>query len=278
MFLRFFRENQLTAVGAVLVLVLVGAAILAPNITPYGPQEMQLKQKHQPPSLSHPFGTDFFGRDVLTRIVYGIRISLLIGVLVVSINMLVGVTVGLISGYYGGWIENLFMQITDIFLVFPTILFALAIMAVRGQGFASLILAMTLKGWTAFARLTRSEVLHLKEKEFILAARSVGASTGLILIRHVLANCVSIILVYASLAIATPILSEAALSFLGLGLPPPTPSLGLMLAAERAYMMRAWWTVTFPGLTIMMTVLGFNLLGDGLRDILDPRLTGGRST
>ncbi len=264
--------SGLTWIGIIIVSILILLAISAPYITPYTPVEQNLFNQHQPPSMSHPLGTDFFGRDILTRVLYGLRLSLTLGVIVVSINAVIGVILGVVGGYFGGWLDEIIMRITDIFLAFPTLLFALAIMAVLGQGFRGLIIAMTLKGWTTFARLSRSEVLAVKNLDYISSAHSMGASSLRIILSHVLPNIASVIFVYASLAIATPILGEAALSFLGLGVPPPTPSLGRLLAEERAHMLRAWWAVVSPGMVIMLAVLGFNLIGDGLRDILDPKV------
>lgn len=197
-------RNKPTALGALIVFAFLAAALLAQFLTPFGFEEMNYAKSHVPPSVEHPFGTDFFGRDILTRVLHGARISLLLGLVVVLINMVVGVAVGLVAAYFGGWVDNLFMRVTDMFLAFPTLLFALTIMAVVGPGFGSLVVAMTLKGWTEFARLTRSQVLSLKEQDFVMAAQGLGAAHPRIMMRHLLTNCVSIIFVYASLAITTP--------------------------------------------------------------------------
>lgn len=273
--LRSIRRGNLTFLGVGIISAFVLGAILAPWLTPYGYGEMNYGASHSAPSMAHPLGTDFFGRDILSRVLYGIRLSLLLGVIVVTINMVVGTAIGLIAGYFGGWVGNVLMRVTDMFLALPLILFALAIMAVRGPGFDGLVIALTLTGWTGFARLTRAQVLAIREQEFVVAARGLGASAARVVVRHVLTNGISTTFVYASLAITVPILAESALSFLGLGLSPPTPSLGLMLAGERMYMMRAWWSTAFPGVAIMLLVLGFNLVGDGLRDALDPKSVTG---
>lgn len=259
-------------VGALIAGLFVAAGVGAPVIAPYDPAEMRVGQRHSFPAADHILGTDTFGRDIFSRILYGARISLVIGVLTISIDALVGIPIGLAAGFYGARFDNVSMRVVDVFIAFPTLLFALAIMAVRGAGFANLILAMTLKGWTTFARLTRAEVLSVKERQYVEAARALGASNMRIMLRHVMPNVLASLIVYGTLAVSTPILTEASLSFLGLGLPPPTPSWGLMMAGERAYMTRAWWSVTFPGLAVALAVLGLNLLGDALRDALDPTL------
>lgn len=271
-FTRAFLRQRLAAIGAVLLVVLILVAVFGPLLSPYSPYRLSPVDKYESLSLRHPMGTDFFGRDVLTRLMYGLRTSLAIAVLVESIGLVFGVTIGLLSGYLGGGVDMVLMRITDAFLAFPSLLFALAIMSVRGEGFVNLVIALALQGWTGYARLTRAEGLKIRHLEYIEAARVTGASNRLILVRHVLPNSIGTIIVYATLALPIPILAAAALSFLGLGLPVNTASLGNMINVDHGYMRYAWWATTFPGLAIAAIVLAFNFLGDGLRDALDPRL------
>jgi len=269
---RAFAQNRLAVAGASLLVALLLLAAVGPWFSPYNPYALALGERHQPPSWRHPMGTDFFGRDVATRLMYGLRTSLAIAVLVESIGLVVGVTVGAVSAYVGRTTDLVLMRLTDAFLAFPSLLFALAIMAVRGQGFGNLLLALALKEWTGYARLARAETLKIRECEYVEAARAVGARHRRILLRHILPNAISTVVVYATLALPVPILAEAALSFLGLGLPIDVPSLGNMINVDHGYMRAAWWAVTFPGLAVAASVLAFNFLGDGLRDALDPRL------
>lgn len=273
LFRRVIR-NRLALLGLVLVLLNLGMVLFAPMVSPYDPFQMSLSERHGAPSAKHLLGTDFFGRDILSRIIHGSRISFLLGISVVSVSLAVGTVLGLVAGYFGGWVDALIMRITDIFLTFPSILFAMAIMAVRGAGFSNVVIALVITTWTGFTRLVRAEVLSLKSREYIQAAESIGARTGRILFLHLLPNVMAPIIVQASMGMAAPILTEAALSFLGLGMPADVPSWGLMLSVDRDFIDTAWWSVTFPGLAIALTVLGFNLLGDGLRDALDPKLRG----
>ncbi len=269
--LRRFLRNPLNTAGLLVVTVVMLVALLAPWIAPHDPYKINPFHAHRPPGGEYLLGTDMFGRDVLSRLLYGARISLLVGLIVTSVSALVGVVVGVISGYYGGRIDSIFMRITDAFMTFPGIILALAVMAALGSGFATLILALSLSGWSTFARLTRAETLAIREREFITASRAIGGSDFRLMFRHIAAALVPTLLVYASLRLAVPILSEASLSFLGLGLPAPLASWGRMIATDRENLSIAWWAVTFPGLAIMLVVLGFNLLGDGLRDTLDPK-------
>lgn len=271
---RRLARNRLALLGLGLVVINLGMVLFAPVISPYDPFQMSLTERHVAPGAKHLLGTDFFGRDILSRIIYGARVSFLLGITVVSISLVVGTALGLVAGYFGGWVDALIMRITDIFLTFPSILFAMAIMAVRGAGFSNVVIALVITTWTGFTRLVRAEVLSLRSREYIQAAESIGARTGRILLLHLLPNVLAPIIVQASMGMAAPILTEAALSFLGLGMPAHVPSWGLMLSVDRDFIDTAWWSVTFPGLAIAMTVLGFNLLGDGLRDALDPRLRG----
>ena len=249
-------------------------ALFAPHMTPHPPDEMALMNRHLPPSSVHWFGTDFYGRDVLSRVIMGSRITLAIGVVALLVQAAVGVSLGLLAGHFGGVIDIAVMRVTDIFMSFPTILLALAIMAVSGGGFWNLILALTIKDWTSFARIVRSQVMSLRNRDFVAGAIALGAGHPRVMVRHLLPNCLAVIIVHSTLALSIPILAESSLSFLGLGLPIDSASWGSMAAVGRAYMRNAWWAVTFPGLAITAVVLGTNLLGDALRDALDPRLGG----
>lgn len=269
---KFITKNPLASLGLLLVLANLAMVLFAPQLAPYDPEQMQLIKRHTAPCLEHPLGTDFYGRDILSRIIYGARISFSLGLCVVSGGLLVGTTIGVLSGYFGGRVDSILMRITDIFITFPQLLLAMAIMAVWGAGFGNVVFALTVTGWPAFARLARAETLSLKGREYIQAIQSLGAGTPRILFRHLLPNILAPIIVQASMGMAAPILTEAALSFLGLGMPPNIPSWGGMLSVDRDFIETAWWSVTFPGLAIAFSVLGFNLFGDGLRDILDPKL------
>jgi len=265
-------KNPTAVIGLIIISFAVFVAVFAPYLAPYDPFMMSLPRAHEPPSLDHPLGTDFFGRDILTRIIHGTRISLLMGITVVSIRAGIGIILGLIAGFYRGIVESIIMRITDAVIAFPAIVLALAIMAYRGQGLFNVMIALSIVGWTGYARLVRGEVLSLREREYITAARGLGMRDLRIIFRHILPNCLASIIIFATVGIAAPIISEAGLSFLGLGARSDQVTWGFMLSTGRPYLRDAWWTVTFPGLAIMIVVLGFNLLGDGLRDVLDPRL------
>lgn len=268
---RQFFENRLNVVGLVIVSTVVFAAVFAPYIAPYSPTEQDLFNRLAAPSLEHPMGTDQYGRDLFSRILYGARISLRIAVIVVSITLTIGTTVGVISGYVGGWVDEALMRIVDILLAFPGILLALVIAGILGPSLTNIMIALAVVGWTQYARVIRGSVLSVKEQEFIKSAQLMGVSKPRLLVRHVLPNVISPVVVLATMDMAYVILGTAGLSFLGLGAQPPTPEWGTMLAAGREYITTAWWLVNVPGVAIMFTVLGFNLLGDGLRDVLDPR-------
>lgn len=270
--LKQLLKSQLAIVGLVIVVVLVLTALLAPLIAPHNPAEIVLRNRLQAPGGEHLLGTDDLGRDVLSRLIYGARVSLVVGVSVVFFRALIGITVGLMAGYFGGKLDAWLMRITDIFIAFPGILLALAIMAIWGTGLDRVVVALSVAGWPQFARLVRGEVLSLKEREYVDAGRALGSSSPQIILKHVLPNVLPIIVVYASLNISSPIVAEAALSFLGLGIQPPDVSWGSMLSSAHRYMRVAWWLATFPGLAITITVIGFNLFGDGVRDALDPRM------
>jgi peptide/nickel transport system permease protein len=258
--------------GGAVVIVLIIVAIAAPYFAPYDPMDQDLANSMAGPSMTHLAGTDVHGRDIFSRIIHGTRISLRIGFLGMLLGCVVGVILGLVSGYYGGWLDTIIMRLLDVQLAFPGLLVAICIIAIIGPGLENVILAVGIFSVPLFARVTRAQVLSLKEQEFILAARMMGAQDGRIMVTHLLPNAVAPILVLCTLRIATAILTAASLSFLGLGAQPPTPEWGAMLSDGRAYLSIAPHVATTPGLAILITVLAFNLLGDGLRDALDPRL------
>ncbi len=247
-------------------------SIFAPVVATHNPTEQSLRNQLRPPSSEHYFGTDDLGRDIFSRVIYGSRISLLVGVGVMTLRGIIGITVGMVAGFVGGRTDHILMRISDAVISFPGILLALAIMAIWGAGLVNVIIALSVVGWPQFTRLVRAEVLSIREREYVEAARGLGLSDVGIMIRHVFPNILPLIIVYASLTISAPIVSEAALSFLGLGIQPPDVSWGRMLSGAQRYMRVAWWMATIPGLAITLTVLSFNLLGDGLRDALDPRM------
>ena len=267
-----FRRNRLALAGAGVVGLLFILSFLAPLVTPYDPARLDAWHVLLPPSGSHWFGTDELGRDVFTRIVYGARISLKVGFVAVGIATLIGTAVGLVAGFYGGWLDSLLMRLVDIMLCFPTFFLILAVIAMLEPSIWYIMIIIGLTGWMGVARLVRAEVLTLREREFVLAARALGASDLRIIVRHILPNALSPVLVAATLGVAGAILTESALSFLGIGVQPPTPSWGNILTAGKDYIEFAWWLSLFPGLAILVTVLAYNLLGEGLRDALDPRL------
>lgn len=264
-------DNYFAMFGLAVVVVLVLVAIFAPLIAPYGPTEADYTAIRESPNIHHPFGTDNYGRDVFSRVVYGARYTVFLGVVIVGIEMIIGVSLGLIAGYYGGWTEAAIMRLVDISLSIPGIVLALAIAGIMGGGLVSLIIAVSLVGWRGFTRLVRGDVKSLMEEEYIDAAESAGVSDFRIIMRYLLPNAMSSIIVYATLTIPTVILWSAALSFLGMGVQPPKPEWGAIIAAGRGQLAQQWWVSTFPGLAIMVTVIGFNAVGDGLRDALDPK-------
>jgi peptide/nickel transport system permease protein len=274
-FTRRFLRNRIGVSGAAIVLVTLAVAILAPLIAPYGPEETHPNWKLFAPNEYFLLGTDEFGRDILSRIIFGARISLEVGLISVSVAVLIGATTGLISGFFSGWIDAIAMRCMDVLFAFPAILLAIGIMAVLGTGIANAMLAIGIVYAPSFARLARASVLSLKEMEFVQAARVLGLGELRILARHVTPNVLAPMIVQISFSLSTAILTEAALSFLGLGTPPSVPSWGSMLSSSRRYVELDPWPAIFPGLAIMLLVLGFNLFGDGLRDVLDPRLRAG---
>ncbi|MGH2452871.1 MAG: ABC transporter permease [bacterium] len=273
-FWRRARRRRNLVAGGILVGMLVVAAVFAPWIAPYDPiRDANLENNLRSPGGTFLLGTDTFGRDVFSRIVYGARISLGIGVVVQAVALTMGLTLGLLSGFYGGWTDNLIMRVAEVIFAFPGLLFAIAVMAVIGPSLYNVFLALGLVGWTSLARVVRGQVFAIKAYEYVEAARALGASNGRIILRHLLPNTLAPAIVLVTLGIGHAILAEASLSFLGLGAQPPAPSWGSMLTVGRDYLSLAPWLSVYPGLAIFLTVIGFNLLGDGLRDLLDPRMS-----
>lgn len=271
-FMKRLLKNKLAAIGLFIITFLILVAVFAPVLTSYDYKNPDLINRLQSPSSEHWFGTDDLGRDLFTRIVYGARTSLWVGFFSVLGSVVAGTVLGLLAGYYGRWVDMLISRIFDIMLAFPSILLAIAIVAVLGPSLQNALLAIAIVNIPTFGRLVRAKVLSLKEEEFVLAARAIGMKDSRILFMHILPNSLSPIIVQATLGIATAILEAAALGFLGLGAQPPEPEWGKMLSDSRQFIQNAPWTVIFPGFSIMLTVLGFNLVGDGLRDILDPKM------
>ncbi|HKL13053.1 MAG TPA: ABC transporter permease [Halanaerobiales bacterium] len=265
-----FKKNKMAVIGTFLILLQFFIAIFAPFLAPYDPYEQNLMKMTLPVGTEgHLLGTDNFGRDILSRLIYGSRISLIVGLSSVLFGLLIGVTLGLIAGYYSK-LDNIIMRLIDIMLSFPGVLLALAIIAMLGPGLINVIIAISIWSIPTFTRLVRSQVLQIKEYEYVLAAEALGVKDHKILIKHILPNCIGPIIVYATLRIASAILSAAALSFLGLGAQPPLPEWGAMVSAGRSFIYNAPHMIIVPGLAIMMLVLSFNLVGDGLRDAFDP--------
>jgi peptide/nickel transport system permease protein len=258
-------------VGAAIVLLAIVGAIAAPWAAPYDPSEQQLALRLERPSLSHPLGLDELGRDIFSRVLAGARVSLFVGLTVVGISSILGVLLGSIAGYFGGWLDDLISRAIDVLLAFPGILLAIALVAVLGPSLSNVVIALSVIGWVGYARLVRGQVLKARELEFVQAARALGAGTTRILLRHVVPTTMPAVMVQATLGMAGAILAEASLSFLGLGVQPPTPSWGTMLNGGRLHLLDAPHLTIFPGAAIAALVLGFNFLGDGLRDALDPK-------
>lgn len=264
-------HNRMAMIGAAIVLVMFVMAMAAPLLGG-DPGAIDIVQRLQPPGWQHPLGTDDLGRDVFTRILYGARISLLVGFVAVGIATAIGIVLGALAGYYGRWVDALLMRFVDVMLCFPTFFLILAVIAFLDPSIWNIMIIIGLTGWMGVARLVRAEFLSLRERDFVLAVRAIGASDARIIFRHVLPNALSPVLVSATLGVAGAILTESALSFLGIGVQPPTPSWGNMLIAGKQTLGTAWWLSVFPGLAILVTVLGYNLLGEGIRDALDPRI------
>jgi peptide/nickel transport system permease protein len=277
--LRKLLENKGAVFGLIMVFGVIFCAVLAPVISPHDPILQDVEKRLIPPvwqegaDPDYILGTDHLGRDIVSRLIYGARISILVSTSAVALSALLGTLIGLFSGFYGGKVDNIFMRIADVQLAFPFILLAIAIIAVLGPDLQNIIITMAITGWVIYARVVRAEVLSLREKEFITSVKALGGSNGRIIFKHLLPNVVPPIIVIVTLEMARMIIMEAALSFLGLGIQPPTPTWGGMLADGRVYLITSWWLATFPGLVIMLVVLGINLLGNWLRDMLDPRLT-----
>lgn len=264
-------RKKIAVVGLGVVVFMMLVAIFAPWVSPNDPYEQRLGRGLEAPSDEFPLGTDNLGRCILSRVIYGSRISMAVGLMVVTFRAAIGIPLGLIAGFYGGRVDNIIMRITDTFIAFPGILLAIAVMAVWGPGIFNVMLALSIVGWPQFARLVRGEVLKLREQDFVEAGRAIGLGDARLITKYILPNVVPLIVVYGTLGMAAPIVSEASLSFLGLGTTPPTISWGRILAEGRRFLRYAPWMATFPGIAITVTVMGFNLFGDGLRDVLDPR-------
>ncbi len=275
-FLRYFLRNPLSLLGVFLISLLVFTGLLAPYLAPYDPVEIAPDRRLAAPCQTNIMGTDEVGRDIFSRLIWGARISLQIGLTIVFFAAGIGLIIGLISGYFGGTLDQILMRITDMFMAFPTLILAIAMTAALGPSLYNAVLAMVIVWWPIYARLARSETLGIREKDYIKAIRALGAGPFKILSLHILPNAIDVIIVRASIDFGNAIMFCAALSFIGLGAQPPMPEWGAMVTTGRDYLRDAWWLVTFPGLAIFLTVMGFNLLGDGLRDYFDPKLRGER--
>ena len=270
--LKRFKRKKGAVIGLVVLILLILSALFSDILTPYEFDKINPINALRPPSLEHPMGTDAFGRDQLTRIMHGGKVSLQVGMIRVLMGGTFGILMGAIAGFFGGWIDEIVSRFIDIMLAFPSILLALAVVSVLGPDLYNLMIAVGISSIPAFARLVRSAVLSIKENDYIVAARSLGLTRARIVIVHIIPNIFASSLVFATLEVATAILAGASLNFLGMGAKPPTPEWGLLLAESRDFFRRAWWLATFPGIAIMVTVISINLLGDGLRDTFDPWL------
>ncbi len=269
---RFFDGSWLAMFALAVLAVFVVVGVFAPLLAPHDPNHQDLSNRLLPPlSDGHVLGTDVLGRDVLSRLIHGTRASLVVGFVAVALSGAIGVAVGLVSGYFGGWIDTVFMRIVDAWLAFPFLLLAIAIVAIIGPGLRNIIIALVITSWVIYARLVRGEALSLREREFVLSARGLGASRLALMVGHILPNVLAPIMVVATLELGVVIVTEASLSFLGLGADASQASWGNMLADGRAYLTQAWWLATLPGIAIFVVVLAVNIIGDGIRDALDPR-------
>lgn len=269
---RRLRKNKLAMLGLAIVIFLIILAIFAPLLAPYDPNARVKADSALGPGSTYFFGTDLLGRDIFSRVIYGSRISIEVGIIAVGISVVLGLFFGALAGYFGRWADAIIMRVADIFFAFPYILGAIAIMTILGSGIVNIFIAIGLLGWAYFARIFRGSILSIKNKEYIEAARALGASNTRIIVRHIFPNSTAPIIVYATMNVGTAIIVEAALSFLGIGVQPPTPAWGKMLSEALSYIDIAPWMMLFPGLAIVITVLGFVLLGDGLRDAFDPKM------
>lgn len=269
--IRRILKNKIAVTGLFFLSIILIVAIFAPIIAPYDPYRIDVYKVLEPPSKSHIFGTDELGRDVFSRIVYGARVSLKVGIIAMGIAILTGTILGSIAGYYGGFIDSFIMRLVDVMLAFPTLFLILAVVAVLEPSIYIIMVVIGLTGWMDVARLVRAEVLSLKEREFVLASKAIGASSMRIIFKHILPNAIYPVIVSATFAVGGAILVESGLSFLGLGIQPPEPSWGGILSVGKDYITVAWWLSFFPGIAIFLTVLSFNLLGEALRDALDPK-------
>lgn len=269
---RFFDRSWLAMFALCVMALFVVAGLFAPFLAPEDPNTQDLAARLQPPlSSGHLLGTDVLGRDVFSRVIYGTRVSLVVGFAAVGLSGAIGIVVGLLSGYFGGWVDTVFMRIVDAWLAFPFLLMAIAVVAILGPGLQNIVIALVITSWVVYARLVRGQTLSLREREFVLSARGLCASRFSLMTKHILPNIFAPILVVATLELGVVIVTEASLSFLGLGADASQPSWGSMLADGRAYITQAWWLATLPGVAIFIVVLAVNVLGDGIRDALDPR-------
>lgn len=267
---RMCRQNKLAAISAVVIFIIIMMAILAPVIAPYGESETSLTERLSGPSAEHIFGTDYLGRDVFTRLLYGARVSLIVGIMPSIIALVVGVVLGLLAGYIGGWVDYVIMRIADVMLSIPSLLLAMVVMYIMGTSVVTLFIALSLTSWASVARVVRSQTLSLKETEYVEAAKSIGVTRWKIMIRHIMPNCIPSLIVLFTLNVPSAILSESSLSFLGIGVQPPAASWGLMVNDAKQFLFTNPWLCLIPCILIMIVVLAFNFLGDGLRDVLDP--------
>jgi len=272
LFWKRFRMNKLALIGGLSVIIFFFIAILAPLVSPYDPKDIDRKHILEPPSIKHLFGTDDLGRDVLSRMIWGAQVSLAVGFVAVGIATLIGILFGALAGYYGSWTDRIIMRFIDTMLTVPTFFLILAVIAFIGPSIWNIMIVIGFTSWMGVARLVRAEFLSQKEREYILAAKAIGASDMRIIFGHIMINSLSPVLVSAVLGIAGAVLLESALSFLGLGVQPPTPTWGNILTLGKDNIEIAWWLSVFPGIAILITVLGYNLLGEGIRDCIDPRL------
>lgn len=264
-------RNKLTLTGFIIVGLVVLVGLLAPVLAPYDPNLMDIPARLQGPSSAHLFGTDEMGRDILSRVMYGARISIAVGVIIVAVSAAIGVVLGSLSGYFGGKIDQAVMAVTDMILAFPSMVLALALTAAMGPGLLNTMLAVIIVRIPMYTRLMRGQVLVQKEQQYVRAARTFGEKPFWIVARHIVPNCLTPLMVQMTLGIGDAILIASSMSFIGLGAQPPTPEWGAMISTARVYAIDQWWYAAFPGLSILITIMGFNLIGDGIRDILDPR-------